>query len=126
MSFITIRGATTVCENSVSSILNSTKELILEIEKTNNIDRSKVISILFSCTPDLDTVYPARAARNLGYVNASLMCFNEMYVKDSLSKCIRVMISYKSELEQIDAKHVYIKGAEILRPDLLGGTLDVI
>ena len=47
MNIVTIRGAITVPENSVSSILEGTRELLIEIEKENNIDRDKVISIIF-------------------------------------------------------------------------------
>lgn len=121
MNLITIRGATTVLENSTPSIIEGTEELLLEIEKVNNIEKDKVISILFTCTTDLNKAYPAKAARNLGYTKAGLMCFNEMYVEDSLTQCIRVMFLYKSKLTQSQANHVYIKGAKILRPDLVGG-----
>lgn len=118
MNTISIRGATTVLENSKSSILDSTRELIIEIEKANNIERDKVISILFSCTADLNEAYPAKAVRDLGYVNTSLMCFNEMFVKGSLDKCIRVMILYNSIMEQRDVNHIYLRDAKVLRPDL--------
>ncbi|OZV12812.1 chorismate mutase [Tissierella sp. P1] len=118
MNIVTIRGAITVPENSVSSILEGTRELLIEIEKENNIDRDKVISIIFSCTNDLDKVYPAKAARGLGYINAGLMCFNEMYVKGSLDKCIRLMVLYNSIINQKEVKHIYLRDAKILRPDL--------
>lgn len=119
MGFIAIRGATTVSENTSISILSATKELLLEIERLNNINRENVVSIIFSSTKDLDKVYPARAARELGYTNAGLMCFNEMEVENSLNKCIRVMFFYKSKKTQKNAKHIYLKGAKVLRPDLL-------
>lgn len=119
MNFIAIRGATTVDENTSVDILSATKELILEIEKLNSINRENVVSIIFSSTKDIDKVYPARAARSIGYINTGLMCFNEMYVENSLEKCIRVMMFYNSKLKQKDVKHVYLKGAKILRPDLL-------
>lgn len=118
MNIVTIRGAITVPENSVSCILDSTRDLIIEIEKENNIDRDKVISIIFSCTNDLDKVYPAKAARDLGYTNAGLMCFNEMDVEGSLDKCIRLMVFYNSIINQKDVKHVYLRDAKVLRPDL--------
>lgn len=118
MNIVSIRGAITVPENSVSSILDGTRELLIQIEKENNIDRDKVVSIIFSCTNDLDKIYPAKAARDLGYTNAGLMCFNEMYVKGSLCKCIRLMVLYNSIVNQKDVKHVYLRDAKILRPDL--------
>lgn len=118
MSIICIRGAITVVENSISSILDATKELLIEIERTNNINKNKVISIIFSCTSDLDKVYPAKAARELGYVNAGLMCFNEMNVDGSIGMCIRLMLFCELDIEQNGVKHIYLRDAKILRPDL--------
>ncbi len=118
MNIVTIRGAITVSENTVSSILDGTRELLIQIEKENKINRDNVISIIFSCTNDLNKVYPAKAARDLGYINAGLMCFNEMYVEGSLDKCIRLMVLYNSITSQKDVKHVYLREAKNLRPDL--------
>lgn len=118
MKIVSIRGAITVKENSVENILDSTKELLTEIEKQNNLDRAKVVSIIFSCTDDLDKVYPAKAARDMGYIHVGLMCFNEMKVEGSLKKCIRIMIIYNSDISQEDIKHIYLRDAKVLRPDL--------
>lgn len=118
MGTVAIRGAITVDNNSVESILEATSELLIEIEKKNHLVRDRVISIIFSCTSDLDKAYPAKAARQLGYLNAALMCFNEMYVEGSIDKCIRVMILYNSDMEQKDVKHIYLRDAKVLRPDL--------
>lgn len=119
MKIVSIRGAITVEENTVDSILNNTKELLEEVIRRNNIEKDKVISILFSATKDLNKAYPAKAARELGYVNIGLMCFNEMVVEGSLDKCIRLMILYNSDINQNDVKHIYLKGAKVLRPDLI-------
>lgn len=118
MGTIAIRGATTVEENNSKSIISNTIELLKEIEKKNNLDKEKVISILFSSTRDLNKEYPAKAARVIGYKNAALMCFNEMEVLDNLKKCIRVMVLYDSSIGQNNVKHVYLKEAKNLRPDL--------
>lgn len=115
---ISIRGAITVEKNTSDSILENTSLLIKKMEEENNLLRENVISILFSATRDLDKVYPAKSARDLGYVNSGLMCFNEMAVEGSLDRCIRVMILYDSNAKQEDINHIYLKGAKILRPDL--------
>jgi monofunctional chorismate mutase len=119
MSIVAIRGAITIDKNDSNSILDGTKELIYEVEKRNNIDKNKVISIIFSSTKDLDAEYPAKAARELGYTNCALMCFNEMHVVNSLNKCIRVLILCENENQQDNIKHVYLKNAKVLRPDLV-------
>ena len=119
MNVVSIRGATTVENNSRLNIIESTKELLMEISKKNNLIKDNVISIIFSATKDLDKEYPAKAARMLGYTECGLMCFTEMYVEGSIEKCIRVLILYQGlNLKQKDIKHVYIKGAKSLRPDL--------
>lgn len=118
MSIVAIRGAITIEENTSEEIINNTIELIEEIEKRNNIVKEKVISILFSSTKDLTAEYPAKAARMIGYTNVGLMCFNEMNVKGALDKCVRVMFLYNADYKQSEVKHVYLKGAKILRPDI--------
>lgn len=118
MSVVAIRGGITVDNNTEYDIINNTKKLITAIEEANNIDREKVISIIFSSTKDLDAAYPAKAARKLGYTEAGLMCFGEMDVANSLPKCIRVMILYNDNICQDEIKHIYLKGAKKLRPDL--------
>ncbi len=118
MNTVAIRGAITVENNNSNDILCNTVELIKEIERRNNINKSQVIAIIFSSTTDLNVEYPAKAARELGYLNTALMCFNEMNVVGNLSKCIRLMMLYNTEISQDRIKHVYLKGAKILRPDL--------
>lgn len=119
VNIVSIRGATTVENNYKSDIIKSTEKLLLKISKENNLIKENVISIIFSSTKDLDSEYPAKAARLLGYTQCGLMCFAEMDVKGSIKKCIRVLILYQEpNLRQSDIKHVYLKGAKSLRPDL--------
>lgn len=118
MNTVAIRGAITVKRNTREDILHSTMELLSNIEKRNNIDKQNVIGIIFSTTNDLNKEYPAIAARNMGYSNTSLMCFNEMYVEGSLNKCIRLMMLYNCNMKQNQINHVYLREAKTLRPDL--------
>ncbi|WP_069649521.1 chorismate mutase [Caloranaerobacter ferrireducens] len=118
MSIVAIRGAITVNNNTKEDIIKFTKKLLKEIIKQNNIDKSNVISILFSATKDLNKAYPAIAARELGFNNCGLMCFQEMDVEGSLNKCIRVLLFLKSNLDQTCIKHIYLEKASKLRPDL--------
>ena len=112
-----IRGATTA-ENTSDSITVDTKELLQEILKANNLGIDQVISILFTATADLDAAYPAVAARELGLTQAALMCVQEMYVVGSLPKCIRVQVTAEIDVSQRSVRHVYLKEAQVLRPDL--------
>jgi len=115
----TIRGATTVENDCEEDINSAVKEMIALILKENNITIDDVISIIFSCTRDLKSCYPAKAAREMGFVRSGLMCFNEMYVDGSLEKCIRVLFFIDKSIKQKDAKHIYLRGAANLRSDIL-------
>lgn len=119
MNLISIRGATTINNNVESEILLETRRLLEEIIEKNNIRIKDVISIIFTATKDIDRVYPAKAARDLGFRKCSLMCMQEMDVIDSLEMCIRVMFLANSHKEQEDVEHVYLAKAKVLRPDLM-------
>ncbi len=117
MSVATIRGAITT-DNSTVDILRDTTIMLEEIISANGLDLGDITSILFTATKDLTSTYPAVAARGLGITNASLMCMQEMFVENSLEKCIRCMVTVKTIKQQNEMVHVYLKGAKMLRPDL--------
>ncbi len=114
----TIRGAITVDNNEKKAILTAVKQLIETIIKQNDLKQEEIISFIFSTTDDLDQVYPGQAVRDMGFTKTSIMCLQEMKVKDSLNKCIRVMLSINNEKEKSDIKHIYLKKAANLREDL--------
>lgn len=117
---VTIRGAITVEENTREAILTGTTEMLSKIIELNELHDSEMLSIIFSATKDLDAVYPAVAARKIGITDASLLCVQEMYVEGSLTMCLRIMMHVdKIGLIQKDVKHVYMRKAEALRPDLM-------
>ncbi len=114
-----IRGAITVDNNVRTEMLERTKEILTAIIEANQIEMSEIIAIHFTATKDLDAVYPAVAAREIGIVEAALMCFQEMYVQKSLKMCIRVEMQVEKEgLTRQNAQHQYLRGAKVLRPDL--------
>ncbi len=119
MSVCCIRGAITADNNTKEDILENTKVMLRDIMYKNNITAEDITSILFTATKDLDAAYPAVAARELGIVNASLMCVQELYVQNSLKMCIRAQVSVETEKKQKDMKFSYLKGAVVLRPDLV-------
>jgi len=113
-----IRGAITVENDTKKEVLEATCELLEQIIKLNNLEIENIEAITFTATSDITSVYPAVAARKLGITSAALMCVQEMYVEGSLRKCIRVMLQICTTMKQKDVKHVYLKGASVLRPDL--------
>jgi chorismate mutase len=115
-----VRGAITVEKNNKKEIFEAVRELIVEIIKINKIAYDDIVSMFFTMTKDLNAVFPASAVRDMGIVNIPLMCSNEINVKGSLKKCIRVMIYINTDKNNDDIKHVYLRLAKKLRPDLTG------
>jgi chorismate mutase len=115
-----IRGATGVQANSVEAILAATRELLESIVAANDLAVEDIASIIFTATPDLDQVAPARAAREMGWVNTPLLCMQEMPVPGSLPRCVRVLLHWNTDRPAREVRHVYLGQARVLRPDLVG------
>jgi len=113
-----IRGAITA-KNTRESILESTRLMLQSILTENELGIDQIIAVTFTCTRDLDAVYPAVAAREMGIVSASLMCMAEMEVVGGMPFCIRVQVLVETDLKSDCIKHVYLREARKLRPDLL-------
>jgi chorismate mutase len=105
-------------DNSREAILTGTRQLLALMIRRNEIDSQDVASATFTLTKDLDAEFPALAARQLGWLDVPLLCGYELNVPGSLSKCIRILMHWNTDKSQKDIKHVYIRGAVKLRPDL--------
>ena len=113
-----IRGATTVDVNEANAIVAATRELLEQIVSANGLSMETVASAIFTATPDLDAAYPARAAREMGWVHVPLLCMQEMSVTGSLPRCVRVLVLWNTDLSPDQIRHVYLGKARGLRPDL--------
>lgn len=112
-----VRGATTVEQTDRESVLAATRELLATMIRLNGIERTDVASAIFTTTTDITSVFPATAARQLGWLDVPLMCGHEMVVEGSLQKCIRIMLHWNTDKAQDQIQHIYLHGAKILRPD---------
>ena len=113
-----VRGAITVDVNSAAAILDATQELLEAMIASNQIAEDEVASILFTATPELTAAYPAKAARLIGWKRTALMGFVEADVEDGLPMCIRVLIHWNTDKSIGDIRHVFLREAIQLRPDL--------
>jgi chorismate mutase len=113
-----VRGATTVDSNSRDDILVATRQLLALMVRINGIEPEDVASATFSVTRDLDAEFPALAARQLGWLDVPLLCTYEVDVPGSLRKCVRVLILWNTDKLQNQIRHIYVKDAERLRPDI--------
>ncbi len=114
-----IRGAITVGDDTPELILEATQELLSMIMIENpSMKTADICSAIFSLPEDLISVFPAKAARQMGWNEVPLFCTKEIPVPNSLPKCIRVLIHWNTELSQKQIKHVYLREAIRLRPDI--------
>ncbi len=114
-----VRGATTVEEDEPGAILLGTRELLEEMLKENSAMRLEdLASALFTLTDDLTTAYPALAARQIGWEGVPMICSREIPVPESLPRVIRVLIHWNTDVPQSEIRHVYLRDAIALRPDL--------
>ncbi|MEO7368247.1 MAG: chorismate mutase [Gemmatimonadaceae bacterium] len=114
-----LRGATTVEKDSREQIAGATVELLSEIMERNGLATGDIVSAIFTVTPDIVSDFPARAARELGWDEISLLCTTEIPVPGALEHCIRVLIHAESDRDRTSIRHVYLRRAKSLRPDLL-------
>ena len=113
-----MRGAITVERDDATLLLDATERLLRAIVAENGIDTGDIASALFTLTPDLISQFPAAAARRIGWTQVPLLNFTEIGVPGSLPKCIRVLLHVNTDKTQSEIVHVYLEGAQVLRPDL--------
>jgi len=113
-----VRGATTVAADTRDEVLAATRQLLALLIRLNEIHPEEVGSVIFSTTEDVNAEFPALAARQLGWNDVPLLCTHELNVPGSLPLCIRVLVMWNTTKTQSEIRHVYIKGATRLRPDL--------
>ena len=112
-----IRGATIVVRDDPALIQNATQELLTALLRRNSISVSAIVSAIFTVTPDLVSEFPARAARELGWTDVPMLCCTEIPVTGAMTRAIRVLL-HAEVPTNVTVRHVYLNGAEELRPDL--------
>lgn len=112
-----VRGAITVQSNSREEILRETRRLLALIIRLNGIEAEDVASAIFTTTRDVNAEYPALAARQLGWLDAALLCGHEMEVPNGLPHCIRILVHWNTTKKPHEIQHIYLGEAVRLRPD---------
>jgi chorismate mutase len=112
-----LRGAIRVQRDDSESIRSATRELLGEMLRRNQLISDSVISAFFTVTPDLVSEFPARAAREIGWNDVAMLCSTEIPVPGSMDRIVRVLL-HAEVATKSSATHVYLNGAEELRPDL--------
>jgi chorismate mutase len=115
-----LRGATTVDADDPAQIGERTVALLEAMFDRNGVDHDDLISIWFTATEDLTSVFPAAAARTIGLGDVPLLCAREIPVPGSTPRCIRVLAHLVTDRSRAELRHIYLEGAASLRDDLPG------
>lgn len=113
-----IKGATTSPDNSEEAILAATRELLNALISVNAVQTDDIAAVFFTSTIDLNSVFPARAARELGLDGVPLLCAQEIEVPRALARCLRVVLLVNTEKGPSQLRHLYLREARELRPEL--------
>ena len=92
--------------------------MLREILSRNELDVEQLVSVFFTATEDLRSVFPAEAARRIGLTAVPLLCAREISVQGSMRSVVRVLVHFQSDRKLGEIEHVYLDGAEALRDDL--------
>ena len=106
-----IRGAVCIPFDNPKDIDSGVSDMMRRLYEENNIGEEDIAFVLFSQTGDLKSKNAAAAFRQTGLAGRT-----PLFCVGSLRKVIRVLVLVAHE-ELSPARHVYINGAEILRPD---------
>ena len=117
-----IRGATTVESDSPAEVIEATGEMLRKLIEANDIRAEDIAGAWFTTTRDVNSEFPAIAARKLGWTDVPLLCGHEMEVDPSnprsIPRCIRVLVMINTEKPAAAMNFVYLRGAAAIKADL--------
>ncbi len=113
-----IRGATTVAGTDPVAVGEATAELLHALREANGFDIDDIAAAIFTLTDELAGANPAAAARAAGWSSVPLLMVREHGGDVRVARCLRVLLLVNTTRRQPDIRHVYLRGAVELRPDL--------
>ena len=118
MSIKAIRGAICLQADTSAEMAGAVAELLTAVLERNSLTGEDLISVLFTATPDIHSAFPASFAREIGLTDVPLICAQELDITGALSLVIRVLAHVETTAARSELKHVYLRGAEVLRQDI--------
>ena len=115
-----LRGATTVDEDTTEQVTERVLTLLETMLERNGVHHDDLVSIIFTATDDIHSVFPAEAARAFGLGDVPLLCARELDIEGATPRCIRLLLHLTTERSREELRHVYLEGARGLRDDLPG------
>lgn len=118
MAVRALRGATTVDADTQEQVGARVGELVGEMLSRNAVMHDDLISMFFTATADVRSMFPATAARAAGMGDIPLLCSQELSIDGGTPRCIRILLHLNTERPRELLHHVYLHGASALRDDL--------
>ncbi|MDT0201561.1 chorismate mutase [Nocardioides sp. AE5] len=118
MAVRAVRGATQLETDTREHMLERVAEMVTDVMTSNGFTVDDFISVIFTATDDLNSEFPAYAARQLGFDEVPLICARELEIGNSMPRVVRMMAHVETDLPRKDITHVYLHGAAHLRRDL--------
>jgi chorismate mutase len=113
-----LRGATTLDVDEPAHLTERVQALVTQMLQRNGVDKDDLISVVFTATDDIHSMFPATAARGAGLGDVPLLCARELDVTGGTPLCVRVLMHLVTERSRSELHHVYLEGARNLRDDL--------
>ena len=113
-----LRGATTLAVDEPEHITERMLALFSDLFERNGIVHDDLISIVFTATDDIHSLFPATAARGIGLGDVPLLCARELDIDGAMAMCIRVLMHLFTDKPRDQLHHVYLEGTRSLRDDL--------
>jgi chorismate mutase len=115
---LALRGAITLESDEREHLLERVRRLLNEMIDRNGLSHDDLVSIFFTATSDVHSVFPAVAARQIGLGDVPLMCAQELTIEGGMPLCVRVMMHVTTDRPRDELRHVYLEQARSLRDDL--------
>ncbi|HEV7888258.1 MAG TPA: chorismate mutase [Acidimicrobiales bacterium] len=113
-----LRGATTVDADTEEQVTSRVQALLAQMLDRNGLSHDDLVSVVFTATDDIHSMFPATAGRAVGLGDVPLICARELAITGATPLCIRVLMHVYSDKSRAELHHVYLEGARNLRDDL--------
>ncbi len=114
-----IRGAISVSQDKAEEIRGACVELVSSIIRENDLKPEDIITIFITVTEDLQSLNPSAAIRTaFAWNDLPFFTSQEATILGMLPRCIRILIQCYSNKNKSEIRHIYLREASKLRPDL--------
>jgi len=113
-----VRGAITVDGDGSDPVGDAVGELLDGIVEANDLALEDVAALVFTLPDELFGTNPAAAARDRGWSAVPLLMVREHGGDTRIPRCLRALLLWNTTKPQAEVRHVYLRDARVLRPDL--------